>query len=473
MHEDWPVLLVDDEKSVLLACEVVLRRGGVGATERCEDSRHVMERVAGRTYGAVLLDLTMPHITGGELLERLGAAFPELPVIVLTGANEVETAVECMKKGAFDYMVKPVEDARLVSGVRRALELRQLRRENAQLAAKVKGGGLENPEAFSRFRTASAAMYATFRYLETAARTSKPVLITGETGTGKELIARSVHEASGRPGQWVAVNVAGLDDNMFSDTLFGHVKGAYTGASEARPGMVEQAANGTLFLDEIGDLAPASQVKLLRLLQEGEYTPLGADAPQHTNARVVVATRRDLEQLQRDGRFRPDLYYRLRRHHVHVLPLRERLDDLPLLLDHFLHHAAEVLGKRKPSPPDGLLPLLSTHRFPGNVRELESMVFDAVSRHRGRRLSLQSFRELLREGRAAVVQCADTEWNGLFAACPRLPTLKEAQHLLVQEALRRADGKQSLAAHMLGISRQALSQRLRNHSGKKKVAQLP
>jgi DNA-binding NtrC family response regulator len=303
-------------------------------------------------------------------------------------------------------------------------------------------------------------MRSVFHYVEAVAKGVQPILVTGESGTGKELVARAIHAVSGREGELVAVNVAGLDDAVFADTLFGHVRGAFTGASEARSGMVERAAGGTLFLDEIGDLPLASQVKLLRLAQEGEYYPLGQDRPRRMRARIVVATHQDLAARQAAGAFRKDLYYRLRAHHLHLPPLRERRGDLPLLLDHFLHEAAREFGKRKPTPPKQLAVLLSSYDFPGNVRELRSMVFDAVGLHQGKLLSMDAFKRAIGErGGRDEAERPDPEANP-FLPLERLPTLVESRRLLVADALRRAEGNQTIAARLLGISQSALSRRL-------------
>ena len=296
-----------------------------------------------------------------------------------------------------------------------------------------------------------------------AAPSDLPVLITGETGTGKELLALSVHTVSHGQGELVAVNVAGLDDTMFSDTLFGHTKGAFTGADQARSGLITQAADGTLFLDEIGDLAIPSQVKLLRLLQEGTYYPLGADNPRQSSARVIVATNVDIVERVNAGAFRKDLYYRLRAHHLHVPPLRERQEDLSLLINHFLENAAQELNKPTPTPPMELYRLLKTYAFPGNVRELEAMIFDAVAQHQGGVLSLKTFKSITFDRRNAPddgPQASDALENlsSLFPDC--LPTLKEAEQALITEALQRADGNQGIAAGMLGLTRQALNKRL-------------
>jgi DNA-binding NtrC family response regulator len=300
-------------------------------------------------------------------------------------------------------------------------------------------------------------MLSLFRIVESIARSDEPILITGETGTGKDLLAAAVHEASGRDGPLVALNVGGADDQMFSDTLFGHRKGAFTGAEEARPGLVQHTGAGTLFLDEIGDLSGQSQVKLLRLLDSGEYYPLGSDLPRRSAARTLVATNHDLTSLISEGRFRKDLYYRLSTHELRVPPLRDRKDDLPLLLDHFLDEACGKLQKKKPSVQPQVLQLLASCAFPGNVRELRSMVHDAVSRLSSPTLTLEDMRKVIRpETPREPGESSPTRI--LFPE--RLPTLDQAAELLIDEALSRAGGNQSIAAGMLGISHQALNRRL-------------
>jgi two-component system nitrogen regulation response regulator GlnG len=307
-------------------------------------------------------------------------------------------------------------------------------------------------------------MFAIFRYLEAISPSPQPVLITGETGTGKELVARALHRLSARPGELVTVNVAGLDDTMFSDTLFGHLRGAFTGADRARDGLVTSTAEGTLFLDEIGDLSVASQVKLLRLLQDGTFYSLGADRPRQSRARIVCATNCDVVQGVSAGTFRKDLYYRLRTHHLHLPPLRARTGDLPLLVNHFIDKAANALTKAAPMVPLALYQLLKTYSFPGNVRELEALVFDAVARHEGTILPLQSFKDaIISKSELAVTVQPEEPSSGLVTWSPeRLPTLKEVEDALVTEALNRADGNQGVAAGLLGISRQALNKRLHN-----------
>ena len=296
-----PILLVDDEPQLLRSASVLLRSSGVKHVVTLDDSRAVMPLLEEQEIGVVVLDLAMPHVTGQELLGEIASGYPDVPVILMTATNDLDTAVQCMQGGAIDYLVKPVEKNRFVSSVTRALEIRNLREEVLSLKEHLLTEKLHQRDAFVPIVTQSKAMHAIFRYVEAIAPSRQPVLVTGETGTGKELLARSVHTVSHGQGELVAVNVAGLDDTMFSDTLFGHTKGAFTGADQARSGLITQAADGTLFLDEIGDLAIPSQVKLLRLLQEGTYYPLGADNPRQSSARVIVATNVDIVGARQCG----------------------------------------------------------------------------------------------------------------------------------------------------------------------------
>ncbi|MCB2182554.1 MAG: sigma-54 dependent transcriptional regulator [Desulfobulbaceae bacterium] len=462
--QDYPIMLVDDEVDILNTFELQLNFGGYHNIIRQEDSREILPLLAEIEADVILLDLAMPHLSGQELLPQLTEQYPEIPVIIVTGQSRLEVAIDCMKNGAFDYLVKPVENMRLVTAVRRAVELRDLSRENKALKQRVLSKTIEHPQAFSSIITTNPAMFSCFQYMEAVAPSPEPVLITGETGVGKELIAKAIHALSNRQGPFVAVNVAGLDDTQFADTLFGHKKGAFTGADTQRRGMISEASGGTLFLDEIGDMSLPSQIKLLRLIQEKEYLPLGADVPQMTDARILTATNCDLKELDESGKFRRDLYYRLRTHHVNVPPLRERLDDLPLLLEHFLEKAAEKLDKKKPTPPRELIDLLSTYHFPGNVRELEAMVIDAVSKHQSGTLSMQTFREQLvaatdQKSQPQTAQAANQQ--NIFSGLDVLPSLKENSYHLITEAMRRAKGNQTIAAQLLGISQPALSKRLK------------
>jgi DNA-binding NtrC family response regulator len=334
---------------------------------------------------------------------------------------------------------------------------------------------LEQPEIFESIITADNTMLSIFQDLESVSLTSQPILITGETGVGKELIAKAIHRLSGLKGKFLAVNVAGLDDLVFSDTLFGHVKGAYTGADQARDGLIKHAADGTLFLDEIGDLNLVSQIKLLRLLQEGEYLALGVDEVKKANIRIVASTNQDLWSLQKAGQFRKDLNFRIRTHHIHIPPLRDRSNDIRLLADHFLGSAARNLNKKKPAYTKELIASLQRYDFPGNIRELQAMIFDAVSKHKGGILPPDTFKKYIykRQKNGGASENFNSNINSVIAFSAELPTIKHAINLLIAEAMKRVNGNQSLAARMLGISQPALSKRLKPSSqltqGKSKI----
>ena len=462
-YPTFEILLVDDEPAWLKSLSLTLRScAGLTNIVTCQDSREVMALLDRGGIGLVLLDLTMPHLSGEELLKQIGERHPEISAIVVSGLNQLETAVRCMRLGAFDYFIKTDEEDRIVGGVLRAVRMLEMQREYEEMSSRIVSGELRHPEAFADIVTGDRGMLAVFSYVEAVAKSPQPLLITGESGVGKELIARAAHRLSGCRGKLVTVNVAGLDDTVFADTLFGHLRGAFTGAEQLRRGMVEEAADGTLFLDEIGDLSIPSQVKLLRLIQEGEYFPLGSDQPKRLRARIIVATHQNLSAKEGAGAFRRDLYYRLRTHQVQVPPLRDRKGDIPLLLDHFLAESAQALGKKKPTPPKGLAQFLATYGFPGNVRELKAMVYDAVSVHRERMLSMDAFIKAveLSQGEAGPVAAAAPKQNP-FSGFAELPTFSEAAGFLVAEAMDRAHGNQTLAARLLGISQPALNKRLK------------
>lgn len=462
LYPSLPVLMVDDEAQALDSFETALLFASINNIIRCQDSRDVMSLLSRQEIEVMLLDLSIPHIPGEELLSLVTKNFPEIPIIIITGSNDVETAVSCMKSGAFDYMVKPVEKSRLVSGVKRAIEIRELQRENRLLKTHVLSDQLEHPEAFSEIITNSGAMHSIFQYMEAISISRQPVLITGETGVGKELVARAIHTLSNRKGDFVPVNVAGVDENVFADTLFGHKKGAFTGADQPRSGFVERASGGTLFLDEIGDLSSTSQVKLLRLLQDGEFFPLGSDIVKHSDARVVVATNQDLQTLQESGRFRKDLYYRLRAHHIHIPALRDRKEDLPILVNHFLEKASKALGKQKLTPPEELFSVLATYPFTGNIRDLESMIFDAVASCKSEKLSLDHFRSYMREPftkTEAAGQSLDV--STLKERIDSISQMTEKQMII--DALNKTDQNRTKAAELLHISRRTLQNKIKEY----------
>lgn len=457
----FSILIVDDEQAWIRSMRIALERlAGINNVISCQDAREVMQRMAEKEIGIVLLDITMPHLSGADLLKKITEQFPETIVIICSGMNQIDTAVKCMKDGAFDYLVKTAEEGRITTVIQHAIRLIEMRLENREMTERFLSGSLRNPAAFSGLVTVNKTMKTIFQYVEAVAKSNQPLLVSGESGVGKGLIVDAVHRLSGCKGSLVSVNVGGLDDTMFTDTLFGHVKGAFTGAEQLRSGMVEQAAGGTLFLDEIGDLNNASQVKLLRLLQEGDYFPLGSDRPKRLNARVIASTNQDLAEKQTRGEFRKDLFYRLRTHLIHVPPLRERKEDIGPLLDFFLEEAANSLGKEKPQHSAELLSVLEQYDFPGNIRELRSMVFDAVAQCSTNSLSVKHFRKINdSQSRTSAPQGSDA--TNVFERIENLPTIHQAVGLLIAEAMKRAKGNQSIASRFLGISQPALSKRLK------------
>ena len=317
---------------------------------------------------------------------------------------------------------------------------------------------LKQDEVFSAIITQSPKMRAIFEYIEAISSSPEPVLVTGETGVGKESLVNGIRQASNLTGPLVSVNVAGLDDTMFSDTLFGHSKGAFTSADTDRIGLIAQAAGGTLFLDEIGDIGQNAQIKLLRLIQERQYRALGSDILLSSKARIICATNYNLPKRVAEGLFRADLFYRLSSHKITIPPIRERLEDLSLLIPYFLEGAAKILQKKLPTFPRELLTLLSTYSFPGNIRELRAMIFDAVAQHRSGILSLRTFQAVVNN--PVEIPLSKVAEGSLLTIHDQFPSLKYADSFLIDEALKRADGNQGIAASLLGISRRALNKRL-------------
>lgn len=454
------VLIVDDDTGVLKRLERLLHFEGYPNIALCERADEAWPLVESQKILAMVLDLMMPGTDGYAMLERMRSERPEVPVIVATAINDLDTVVRCMKAGAFDYVPKSAETSRLLASLEHAAMIGRLLDDNRALRESLLSADEAQPSYFEPIITRDRKMLDIFRYVAAIARSDKPILITGESGTGKELFAAAVHAASGRSGSLVTVNIAGLDDTMFSDTLFGHKRGAFTGADSDRPGLIEQAKGGTLFLDEIGDLPPQSQVKLLRLIEQRLYYPLGADLTRSSDALIVAATNRDLEAACAAGTFRQDLFYRLETHRIRLPPLRDRTGDIPLLVECFVQRAAEKFQRSAPVVPPELYELLHTYDFPGNVRELESMVYDAVGRAAGRTLALESFkaRVFKESSQPRVVRSLV---GGLYASLPSLPTLREASEELVREALSRSGGNQGVAAGLLGLSRTALNRRLK------------
>ena len=454
------ILLVDDEPGILAEVSLLLTLNGMHEVGTLSDSRQVLSYLAEHPVSVVLLDWVMPNVTGGELLQVMSADYPQLPVIVMTAMGDVETAVKCMQQGAFDFLTKPVDPNRLVASVKKAQQVADLGQQNKILKDYLLADRLGDPDAFDGIVTRSKKMRGIFQYIEAIASSRQPVLITGETGVGKELIARAVHKVSGVPGPFISLNAAGLDDFMFSDTLFGHRKGAFTGADNKRDGLISAAAGGTLFLDEIGDLSLASQIKLLRLLQEREYYRIGSDLLLKSDARVVAASNMDFKALRAEGKFRNDLYFRLCAHEFRVPPLRERLEDVGPLVEYFAQNFAQQLGKPVPAVSPELVAALEQCSFTGNVRELYNLVHHAVTCNESGTLEVSDFPGI-KPVPARNYQPAGEGSDAFSAVFRRFPTITQVEELLIGEAMKRTNGNQTAAAELLGVARPTLNKRLK------------
>lgn len=458
------ILLIDDEQGELDAYGLLLETMGVKNIVTLNDSRLVLDTLDNCQASLVFLDLNMPKVSGIEVLKELRGKRPDIPVVIITASSEIETAIACLKLGAHDYLIKPIDLKTFSSALRNALEIGILRNEVLTLKGINFDSGVKRSKAFEHIITCSSQMLAIFRYIEATALSGLPTLILGETGSGKELLAKAIHDVSGLSGEFVAVDVSGLDDNLFSDTLFGHRKGAFTGADSNRLGMIEKAKNGTLFLDEIGDLSEPSQVKLLRVLQEQIYYPLGTDEPQQSNARIVTATNRDLSRLAgQEGEFRMDLYYRLSTHLIKVPSLRERPEDIPLLIQNLMDQAASMMNKTVPVISDHTVEALCRHHFFGNVRELKAYIFDAVALSQYNEITDESILKRL-EGAVTPQFKRAVNTNPLESIFGHFPTLTELGDYAVELALIVSNNNQSQASRLLGISRQAMHKRIKKKS---------
>lgn len=455
------ILLVDDDAEFLDGARRALLAHGISNIATLQDSTKVLQTLATGAHSVLLLDWVMPELSGADLLPEVVLQFPHIPVIIITGVSDLENVVSCIKQGAHDYITKPLDTTRLVSIVQNAIKSSELVIRNRKLTGFLLGEPLSSPENFSDIITCSDRMLSIFKVIETLACSNQPVLITGETGVGKEQIAEAIHKCSGLKGKMVTVNAAGLDDIMLSDTLFGHKKGAFTGAMESRDGLIEQAKGGTLFLDEIGDLSVASQVKLLRLLQQKEYYRLGSDILHKSDARIIAATNGDLSALISSGTFRSDLYYRISAHTIHIPPLRERPEDIVPLVQHFAKISAKSMKLPLPGLSKELCNALMSYPFPGNVRELINMVQNAVTHCRSKTLELSHFPGLTASPttRREIIRKVGSNQFALHAIFHEFPTIADVESLLVEEAVNIANGNKSFAALMLGVSRPTLQKK--------------
>ncbi len=398
-------------------------------------------------FDAIVTDLRMPGIDGIEGLRRFKSKVPEIPVILVTAFATVETAVEAMKAGAFDYLKKPFEPEELEIVVDRAVEHARIRRENARLRSALSG-------EFSVHGIVgkSQAMKDVVSILERIAPSDVPILIEGESGTGKDLLARAAHAMSSRAsGPYVPLNMSAIPENLAEAELFGHEKGAFTGADEARPGFFAEADGGTLFLDEIGLLPAALQPKLLRVLQDGEYVPVGSRRPRRANVRVVAATNEDLQRSVKAGRFREDLWFRLRVVPVRLPPLRERREDVPLLVEHFVKKHALRLSRPPLSPDPEAMKALLDHPWPGNIRELEHAIERGLLLARGEAITLADL----------PPELSPQPQDGGGSGEGRYRRARDAwERKFFEDLLREAGGSVGKAAELAGIHRSTLYEKL-------------
>jgi DNA-binding NtrC family response regulator len=461
-ESEHSILIVDDDAAFLDGARRALLAHGIGNVTPLQESSQIYRALATGAYTVLLLDWVMPDLSGADLLPEVVRLYPNIPVIIMTGVRDLENVVSCIKQGAYDYITKPLDTARLVSIVQNAVKSSELIVRNRKLTGYLLGEPLASPENFSEIITCNDRMMSVFKVIETLAGSRQPVLITGETGVGKELIAQSIHRCSGLKGRMITVNAAGLDDTMLADTLFGHKKGAFTGATESREGLIEKAKGGTLFLDEIGDLNIACQIKLLRLLQQNEYYRLGSDVLHKSDARFIAASNGDFQTLLTSGKFRGDLYYRISAQSLHIPPLRERCEDILPLVEHFVEKTAKSMLRVPPELSRELRQALLSYDFPGNVREMINMVHNAITYNRTETLLLEDFPGLASgtsTSRKLVRKISNNQFalHGIFHD---FPTIDEVQEMLVEEAFALSLGNRSIAAKMLGISRPTLQKRL-------------
>jgi two-component system response regulator HydG len=397
-------------------------------------------------FDCVVTDLRMPEIDGMEGLRRFKQRIPDLPVVIVTAFAEVETAVEAMKAGAFDYLKKPFEPEELELLVGRAVEHGRLRRENQRLRS-----ALDDSFSAHGIVGRSGAMREVVSILERVAPSDVPILIEGESGTGKDMVARAVHGMSKRKdGPYLALNMSAIPENLAESELFGHEKGAFSGADQARAGFFAEAEGGTLFLDEIGLLPSVLQPKLLRVLQDGEYIPVGSRRPRKADVRVVCATNEDLRKAVAEGKFREDLYFRIRVVPVKLPPLRERREDIPLLLEHLVKKHAARLGRPALMPDGAAMMAILDHSWPGNVRELEHAVERALLLARGEALTLEDLPPEIR-GREAGAEPGEVGYREARDAWERR---------YFEELIREAGGSVGKAAELAGLHRSTLYEKL-------------
>ena len=454
-REPATLLLVDDEPANLDSLERIFAREGY-RTQRAETGAAALALLRDRPADVVLTDLMMPGMSGQELLRAVRAVAPDAEVVLMTAYGTVEAAVAAMKDGAYDFLTKPLKRHAVLKSVAQALEKRRLVLENRQLKARLAGLSDRTPIVGQ-----SPALRATLDVIRQAAPSSATVLLLGESGTGKELFARALHEHSSRAQQpFVPINCAAIPETILESELFGYERGAFTGAVARKEGRIERAQGGTLFLDEIGELSPAVQVKLLRFLQEGEIERLGGSGTMKVDCRVVAATNQDLSARVREGKFREDLYYRLNVIQVVLPPLRDRIEDIPLLADHFMARYAAKNGKQIGGLTRAALSALEAYPWPGNVRELEHAIERAVVLSRGAQIDVDDLPESVRSGGAGRAAGIGAALEGRTLAVPLGTTMEEIELRVIRETLRQTKGDKNLAAQLLGIAARTIYRKL-------------
>ncbi len=450
------ILIVDDDPGHRTTLQTIVRSWGY-RVDTADDGGVAVEKVRQGPYDLILLDVRMTAMSGIEALQRIKAYNPAIPILIMTAYSSVESAVEALKSGAYDYLTKPLDFEVLKLTIERALEHTELKEENRALKQQLQSG-FDMRSIIGK----SPAMKALLEMTAMIAASEATVLITGESGTGKELIARAIHYNSERRDKaLVVVNCAALTDTLLESELFGHERGAFTGADRRREGRFMQADGGTIFLDEIGETSPVMQAKLLRVIQEREIQRVGGDKPLKVDVRILAATNRDLEKAVADGRFREDLYYRLNVVALHMPPLRERVDDIPLLAQHFLRQYSRKNRKTVRGFTPLAMDMLLKYNWPGNVRELENAVERAVILLTG---DLISEKELPLSVTRPYQGAADTpgEIRGAPSTKP-LRSLDEIEKEAILAALEAAGGNKSEAARRLGINRKTLHKKLRSY----------
>ena len=445
-----PLLVVDDDVGLLLSIQATLASAGMPEAALVSESRRVMELVREHHFHLLLLDLVMPQLSGMDILRLVKREFPTIECVIITAIDEVSSAVKAMQYGAYDYLVKPLQNERLIIVVKNALERYNLRQGLSLFESKQSFSDLKQPEAFKDMVAEDEAMALVFHLAETAGATDYNLLITGETGTGKEMLARTVHDLSRRAdGPFVGINVGAISKMLFEDEIFGHAKGAFTGAQSDRKGFFEVAQGGTLFLDEITELSPVMQGKLLRVIEERELYRLGSTETRGVDVRVIAATNRDIREETRRGRFREDLYHRLNTFQIRIPPLRDRKDDVLPLAYHFLKKHGTVTKKGIRFLASDLTDALLAYSFPGNVRELENIIASSLLMEKGKDLTLSSVPELV-----SCLYPASIETNKLVPL-----SYLEKRH--IYRVLEATGGNRTAAAKILGIGLRTLQRKLK------------